>query len=155
MAHEIATPVNTVAGFALALADGAAQAPQQRAEAKALIESQTERLRNLLGDLRELTRLDLAEGVNPCTLALAPFSSGAALMAADCARFLAVTLGLAAACTLLAIVSLRPVVLRPRFPEGKGQDERMIGYLQTSFVPQATPHTPQFAGLLVRSMHSP
>lgn len=30
---------------------------------------------------------------------------------------------------------LRPVVLRPRFPEGKGQDERTVGYLETSFLP--------------------
>ena len=36
---------------------------------------------------------------------------------------------------LFGALRLRPVVLRPRFPEGKGQDERMIGYLQTSFVP--------------------
>lgn len=75
VAHEIATPVNTVAGFAVALADGAVQNPEQRAEAKALIESQTERLANLLADLRELTRLDLAEGVHPRTLALAPFAT--------------------------------------------------------------------------------
>jgi signal transduction histidine kinase len=76
VAHEIATPVNSVAGFAVALADGAAQGPEQRAEAKALIESQTERLGNLLGDLRELTRLDLAEGVHPRTLPLDPFVMG-------------------------------------------------------------------------------
>jgi transposase len=36
---------------------------------------------------------------------------------------------------LFGALSLRPIVLRPRFPEGKGQDERMIGYLQTSFLP--------------------
>ena len=30
---------------------------------------------------------------------------------------------------------VRPVVLRPRFPEGKGSDERMVGYLETSFLP--------------------
>ncbi|MGO8875484.1 MAG: hypothetical protein ACLQNG_06945 [Acidimicrobiales bacterium] len=30
---------------------------------------------------------------------------------------------------------VRPVVLRPRFPEGKGQDERTVSYLQTSFLP--------------------
>ena len=36
---------------------------------------------------------------------------------------------------LFGALRLRPVVLRPRFPEGKGQDERMIGYLQTSFMP--------------------
>lgn len=74
VAHEIATPVNTVSGFALALADGAAQEPRQRAEAKALIESDAKRLSGLLGDLRELTRLDLAEGVRPGRLALRPFA---------------------------------------------------------------------------------
>jgi transposase len=36
---------------------------------------------------------------------------------------------------LFGALSLKPVVLRPRFPEGKGHDERMIGYLQTSFLP--------------------
>lgn len=30
---------------------------------------------------------------------------------------------------------LKAVVLRPRFPEGKGQDERTVGYLETSFLP--------------------
>jgi transposase len=36
---------------------------------------------------------------------------------------------------LFGALCLKPIVLRPRFPEGKGQDERMIGYLQTSFLP--------------------
>jgi transposase len=36
---------------------------------------------------------------------------------------------------LFGALCLRPIVLRPRHPEGKGQDERMIGYLQTSFLP--------------------
>lgn len=36
---------------------------------------------------------------------------------------------------LFGALLLRPVVLRPRFPEGKGQDERTVGYLQTSFLP--------------------
>jgi hypothetical protein len=39
------------------------------------------------------------------------------------------------AAALFGALCLRPIVLRPRFPEGKGQDERMVGYLQTSFVP--------------------
>ena len=30
---------------------------------------------------------------------------------------------------------VKPLILRPRFPEGKGQDERTVGYLQTSFLP--------------------
>lgn len=74
VAHEIATPVNTISGFALALTDGAAQQAAQRAEAKALIEAETGRLRGLLGDLRELTRLDLTEGVRPAPVALTPFA---------------------------------------------------------------------------------
>jgi transposase len=36
---------------------------------------------------------------------------------------------------LFGHLSLKPVVLRPRFPEGKGQGERTIGYLETSFLP--------------------
>jgi transposase len=32
-------------------------------------------------------------------------------------------------------LGLRPVVLRPRHPQGKGQVERTIGYLETSFLP--------------------
>jgi signal transduction histidine kinase len=74
VAHEIATPVNGVSGFALALADGAATEPEQREEAKASIESETGRLRDLLTDLRELTQLDLAEGVRLSPIALAPFA---------------------------------------------------------------------------------
>lgn len=36
---------------------------------------------------------------------------------------------------LYGTLGLRPVVLRPRFPQGKGAVERAIGYLETSFVP--------------------
>ena len=72
VAHEIATPVNAVSGFALALADGAAEGEQERREAKTAIDTQTRRLRDLLRDLRELTQLDLAEGlrVSPVSLRL-------------------------------------------------------------------------------------
>lgn len=73
VAHEIATPVNAVSGFGLALADGAAQSEDERREAKAVIEAQAERLRDLLSDLRELTQLDLAEGVRISPVSLRPF----------------------------------------------------------------------------------
>lgn len=73
VAHEIATPVNAVSGFALALADGAAQGEQERREARSVIAVQTGRLRDLLGDLRELTQLDLAEGVRVSPVSLRPF----------------------------------------------------------------------------------
>ncbi len=74
VAHEIATPVNAVSGFALALADGAAQDDSERREAKSVIEAQAGRLRDLLSDLRELTQLDLAEGVRVRPVSLRPFA---------------------------------------------------------------------------------
>jgi signal transduction histidine kinase len=73
VAHEIATPINSVSGFAEALADGAASSPQQRAEASAVIKAETRRLGELLADLRELTRLDLTHGVRLRPLALEEF----------------------------------------------------------------------------------
>src|SRR5690348_16279180 len=74
VAHEIATPVNAVSGFALALADGAAQAQHERSEAKTVIDAQAARLRDLLSDLRELTQLDLAEGVRIGPVSLRRFT---------------------------------------------------------------------------------
>lgn len=74
VAHEIATPLNTISGFGLALADGIAHGATQRAEAKALIQTETRRLHDLLSDLRELTRLDLAEAGRFAPVALAPFA---------------------------------------------------------------------------------
>jgi two-component system OmpR family sensor kinase len=74
VAHEIATPVNSVSGFALALADGAAAAPEQREEAAAVITAETRRLAELLTDLRELTRLDLADGVRLGPIAIEDFA---------------------------------------------------------------------------------
>ncbi len=73
VAHEIATPVNAVSGFALALADGAAHGEQERREARTVIDVQTARLRDLLSDLRELTQLDLAEGVRMTRVSLPAF----------------------------------------------------------------------------------
>ena len=43
-----------------------------------------------------------------------------------------------AVASLFGQLLLQPVVLRPYFPEGKGQDERTIQYLQTSFAPLRT-----------------
>lgn len=73
VAHEIATPVNAVSGFALALAEGAAEGELERDEARRVIEAQSARLRDLLRDLRELTQLDLAEGVRVSPLSLRRF----------------------------------------------------------------------------------
>lgn len=61
VAHEIATPVNTIAGYALGLADQQLDEPRELREASDVIRSELQRLRALLDDLRELIRLDLAQ----------------------------------------------------------------------------------------------
>ena len=63
VAHEIAHPLNTIAGFALAFADGSLETSAEREEAAELITTETRRLEALLTDLRELTSLDLAQTV--------------------------------------------------------------------------------------------
>jgi two-component system sensor histidine kinase BaeS len=63
VAHEIATPVNAIRGFASAIADGTMKSGTERAEALELIDSQGRRVDSLLRDLRELTRLDLTDSV--------------------------------------------------------------------------------------------
>ncbi len=94
VAHEIATPVNTISGFAVALTDGSVQGEAQRAEAKILIETETSRLRDLLNDLRELTRLDLTEGVRLTPIALSPFAQQLAARFGPAATAAGVTLNL-------------------------------------------------------------
>jgi two-component system sensor histidine kinase BaeS len=96
VAHEIATPVNAVSGFGLALADGSAQDEQERHEAKRVIEAQAGRLRDLLSDLRELSQLDLAEGVRVSPVSLRPFGERLVASFHPAARDAGVDLHLAA-----------------------------------------------------------
>lgn len=64
VAHEIATPINAITGFALALADGSAVTRREREGAGDVIASESARLAELLEDLRRLTRLDLAQATH-------------------------------------------------------------------------------------------
>jgi signal transduction histidine kinase len=63
LAHEIATPLSAVSGFALALADHSARTAAERAEAARIVVRESERLNQLLDDVRHLHRLELAESV--------------------------------------------------------------------------------------------
>ncbi len=63
LAHEIATPLSAVSGFAFALVDQSAQTISERAEAAAIVVHESERLQRLLDDVRHLHRLELAESV--------------------------------------------------------------------------------------------
>jgi two-component system sensor histidine kinase BaeS len=63
LAHEIATPLSAVSGFAFALVDRSARTAAERAEAADIVVRESDRLRQLLDDLRHLHRLELAESV--------------------------------------------------------------------------------------------
>ncbi len=63
LAHEIATPVSSIASLAAAVLDGTISDPDSRREAARLLSGETDRLRELLDDLAHLRRLDLAESV--------------------------------------------------------------------------------------------
>jgi signal transduction histidine kinase len=63
LAHEIATPLSAVSGFAFALVDHSARTTAERAEAAAIVVHESDRLQQLLDDVRHLHRLELAESV--------------------------------------------------------------------------------------------
>ena len=63
LAHEIATPVSAVSGFALALADGSAGTASERDEAAEIVTHESYRLQRLLEDVQNLNRLEIAETV--------------------------------------------------------------------------------------------
>jgi signal transduction histidine kinase len=71
VAHELRTPVTAIDGFASALVDGAAATPADRAEAVGFIRDEAARLRELIDDLRELTRLDLDPPVHTASCDIA------------------------------------------------------------------------------------
>jgi signal transduction histidine kinase len=75
VAHELANPINALVGFATALADGTAETPDEQAEAAVTIAQESARLRTLLQDLRDLTRVDLFESVRAEPLRLDRFGA--------------------------------------------------------------------------------
>jgi signal transduction histidine kinase len=71
LAHELATPVTAISGSGLALAEGAVMSDEERLEAAQTLTRETRRLQELLADLRRLTRIDLAQAVNPGPVSIA------------------------------------------------------------------------------------
>lgn len=70
LVHELATPVSAISGTGLALADGTASTATDRAEAGSTLRHETERLKALLADLRNLTQLDVMLGGTQSRVAL-------------------------------------------------------------------------------------
>ena len=71
LAHEVATPLSIITGFAVSLADGTVTKPAEQREAAELIAAETDRLSGLLDDLRQLTGLDWNQSVHPQEVDLA------------------------------------------------------------------------------------
>jgi two-component system sensor histidine kinase BaeS len=92
LAHEIATPVSAVTGFAVALADGSAATPTERAEAAQLVVRESDRLQRLLDDVRSLNRLELAESTRREQIDVAELCADAANRYRPAAQRAAVTL---------------------------------------------------------------
>ena len=63
LAHEIATPLSAVSGFAMALVNHSARSLAERKEAADIVVHESDRLQQLLDDVRHLHRLELAESV--------------------------------------------------------------------------------------------
>jgi signal transduction histidine kinase len=132
VAHEIATPVNNVSGFALALADGTVITPEQRTEALAVIEADSRRLGELLTDLRELTRLDLADGVRLAQLTLT-----------DLARELSARFGpTARAAGLTLALDVRPATIT--------SDARLLTTIASNLLSNAIRYTPTGGHVRIR-----
>lgn len=73
VSHELKTPLTAIQGFAHALADDVADTPDQRARALTIIQTEAERMRRLVAELLELTRLESAlKTLTKTPLALAP-----------------------------------------------------------------------------------
>lgn len=54
LAHEIATPLNTIAGVTLGILDGTINLQSAREEGQEIVEIELDRIRSLLGDVRSL-----------------------------------------------------------------------------------------------------
>jgi signal transduction histidine kinase len=58
VSHELRTPLTSIRGFAQALLDGTLQTPDERARAATVIESESTRLLQLVGELLDLSRIE-------------------------------------------------------------------------------------------------
>lgn len=124
VAHEIVTPSNAISGYGIALADGSLATDAEREEARALIESETRRLNGLIGDLRALTRLDLAGDARHVRVDLAELCQGEVARFAPAAR----------AAGLRLEADLKPVVL--------DSDPRLIETVLDNLLSNALRYTP-------------
>ena len=133
LAHEIATPLSAVSGFALALVDQSARTTSERAEAAAIVVHESERLQRLLDDVRHLHRLELAESLRQEQVDLGALGRETAQrfrLAADSAEV-----------TLVACAEPASVVADPR----------LVDAVVNNFVSNAIRYTPRGGTVQIRA----
>lgn len=91
LAHEIATPLNSISGFAIALSDGTITDESDQEQISEIIHSETERIRGLLDDLRNLEVLDLSYPSSKVNVALKEYASNLILRFSPQAKARSVT----------------------------------------------------------------
>ncbi len=137
LAHEIATPLSAVSGFALALVDDSATSAAERAEAAAIVAHESARLHQLLEDVRHLHRLELAESVRQELVGLEALGTETAQrfrLAAERARV-----------TLVACAAPGSVLADPR----------LIDAVLNNFVSNAIRYTPPGGRVQIRITRCP
>jgi len=63
VSHELKTPLTSIQGFSQALEEGAISSPEEYQEAGRIINEETQRMRRLVDDLIELSRLESGQAV--------------------------------------------------------------------------------------------
>jgi signal transduction histidine kinase len=63
VSHELKTPLTSIQGFSQALEEGAISSPEEHQQAARIINEETQRMRRLVDDLIELSRLESGQAV--------------------------------------------------------------------------------------------
>lgn len=135
VSHELRTPLTSVQGFSQAMVDGTIQTPEEYADAGRIIEDESSRMRRLVDDLLELSRLESGQ----VTMSRGPVDFGGLLTAAvrRAARW-ADEKGVTLATDLAALPALQG-------------DEIRLEQVVTNLLENAVKHTPAGGRIDVRS----
>ena len=135
VSHELKTPLTSIQGFSQALEDGAISSPEEYRQAGRIINEETQRMRRLIDDLIELSRLESGQAV------MQRDAIDLADLLRVCARRFEWQLKESGAAMHLDLRSLPPL-------EG---DERRLEQAFTNLIDNAVRHTPQGGSITVRA----